>query len=246
MPRFFMDNIHAESSTVVITGRDAEHIKVLRMRPGEALTVCDGKGTDLKCVLVRSDGKTAYADVVEAVPSGGEAATAVHIYAGLPKGERTDFVVQKCTELGAADITLFHCSRCVVRLDPKKGAAGKLERWQRIAEEAAKQSGRGIIPRVRYLDSYPAMLEEAMQADLKLFLYETGDRVSMQSVIRQALPCKSAAIITGPEGGFEPEEAQLAEERGFSVCSMGPRILRCETAPLIPLTAILYETGDLD
>jgi len=241
-----MENVNVESPTVVITGRDAEHIKILRMRPGEALTICDGNGTDLHCTLVSSDGKTAYADVVEVVPSVAEANVAVHVYAGLAKGERTDFVVQKCTELGAASITLFHCDRCVVRLDPKKGAASKLERWQRIAEEAAKQSGRGIIPQVQYVDHYAAMLEQAAQSELKLFLYETGDRVSMQSAIRQALPCKTAAIITGPEGGFEPEEAQLARENGFDVCAMGPRILRCETAPLIPLTAILYETGNLD
>lgn len=246
MPRFFIDNVNPDASSLVITGRDAEHIKVLRMRPGESLTVCDGKGTDLQCVLTASDGKTAYADVVRVVPSAGEPSVAVHIYAGLAKGERTDFVVQKCTELGATDITLFRCDRCVVRLDPKKGAQSKLERWQRIAEEAAKQSGRGIIPRVHYMDSYEEMLQTAGQWDLKLFLYETGDRISMRSAISQAEGCRTAAVITGPEGGFTEEEAALARQAGFAVCAMGSRILRCETAPLIPLTAILYETGNLN
>lgn len=246
MPRFFMDSMDPNASSIVITGRDAEHMKVLRMRPGESLTVCDGNGTDWNCVLVSNDGKTAYADVMDIQPSRSEPSVAVHIYAGLAKGERTDLVVQKCTELGAADITLFRCERCVVRLDPKKGADKKLERWQRIAEEAAKQSGRGIIPRVRYLDRYEDMLEEASASDLKLFLYETGDRISMSAAIRQAEDCRSASVITGPEGGFEPEEAALARARGFAVCAMGPRILRCETAPLIPLTAILYESGNLD
>lgn len=246
MPRFFMEHVDIGSPTVVITGRDAEHIKVLRMRPGEALTICNGKGTDLHCTLVSSDGKTAYADVQEAVPNASEASLPIHIYAGLAKGDRVDYIVQKCTELGAHDITFFHSARCIVRLDPKKGAAAKLDRLQRIAEEAAKQSGRGIIPQVRYLDSYEAMVEEAAQSDLKLFLYETGDRISMQDAIRQVTIPRSAAIITGPEGGFEAEEAGLAREKGCSVCAMGPRILRCETAPLIPLTAILYETGNLN
>lgn len=246
MPRFFIDTVDTAASSLVITGRDAEHIKVLRMRPGEALTVCDGKGTDLHCTLVSSDGKTAYVDVVEAVPSKSEAAVRVRIYAGLAKGDRVDYVAQKCTELGAEEIVFFNCDRCVVRLDPKKGADKKVERWQRIAEEAAKQSGRGIIPTVRYLDSYKDMLEEASAADLKLFLYETGDRISMQQAIRAALPCSTAAVITGPEGGFTSEEADLARAQGFAVCAMGPRILRCETAPLIPLTAILYESGDLN
>lgn len=246
MPRFFIETINPESTSVVITGRDAEHIKVLRMRPGETLTLCDGKGTELHCVLTQSDGKTAYAEVTEVCPSVSESTVPVHIYAGLAKGDRVDYVVQKCTELGAHDITFFHSERCIVRLDPKKGADTKLTRLQRIAEEAAKQSGRGIVPKVRYLDSYDAMLETAGQAALKLFLYETGERGSMRSVIQQAQPIESAAIVTGPEGGFTPEEAQQARKKGFSVCTMGPRILRCETAPLIPLAAVLYETGNLD
>ena len=148
--------------------------------------------------------------------------------------------------MGAEEIVFFNCDRCVVRLDPKKGADKKVERWQRIAEEAAKQSGRGIIPTVRYIDSFREMLREAAESQLKLFMYETGDRISMQQAIRSALPCTTAAVICGPEGGFTAEEAELARSEGFAVCAMGPRILRCETAPLIPLTAILYETANLD
>lgn len=246
MPRFFIEHIDPESSSIVITGRDAEHIKVLRMRPGESLTVCNGKGIDLHCKLTASDGKTAYADVVEVTLSKSEASVKVRIYAGLAKGDRVDYVTQKCTEMGAEEIVFFHSERCVVRLDPKKGADKKVERWQRIAEEAAKQSGRGMIPTVRYIDNFQQMLEEAGTNELKLFMYETGDRVSMQQAIRAALPCSAAAVICGPEGGFTAEEAELAREAGFAVCAMGPRILRCETAPLIPLTAILYETANLD
>lgn len=246
MARFFVDSIAPAGTSAVITGRDAEHIKVLRMRPGEQFTLCDGAGTEALCVLTDGGGKTAYADVLEVRPVTSEAAVPVHIYAGLAKGDRVDYTVQKCTELGAHDITFFHSGRCIVRLDPKKGADAKLTRLQRIAEEAAKQSGRGIIPRVRYLDSYAAMLEEAAQWELKLFLYETGDRASLRSAIREAGGFTSAAVVTGPEGGFTPEEAELARQRGFAVCAMGPRILRCETAPLIPLTAVLYETGNLD
>ncbi len=246
MPRFFIDHVDTTAKTLVITGRDAEHIKVLRMRPGEALTVCDGKGTDLHCTLVSSDGKTAYADVIEVTHSKTEASVKVCIYAGLAKGDRVDYVAQKCTELGAHEIVFFNCTRCVVRMDPKKGADKKVERLQRIAEEAAKQSGRGIIPKVRYLDRFEDVLAEAAADQLRLFLYETGDRISMQQAIRAALPCSAAAVITGPEGGFTPEEAEAARRAGFAVCAMGPRILRCETAPLIPLTAILYESGDLN
>ncbi|MBR5617682.1 MAG: RsmE family RNA methyltransferase, partial [Oscillospiraceae bacterium] len=161
----------------------------------------NGKGTDLHCTLTGSDGKTAYADVVEVTPSRSEASVKVRIYAGLAKGDRVDYVAQKCTEMGAEEIVFFNCDRCVVRLDPKKGADKKVERWQRIAEEAAKQSGRGIIPTVRYIDSYKEMLAEASANELKLFMYETGDRISMQQANRSALPCTTAAVICGPEGG---------------------------------------------
>lgn len=246
MARFFVEAIDPTASSAVITGRDAEHIKVLRMRPGEQLTLCDGKGTEALCVLTESGKAAAYADVLEVRPCVSESTVPVHIFAGLAKGDRVDYVVQKCTELGAHDITLFHSQRCIVRLDPKKGADAKLTRLRRIAEEAAKQSGRGIIPQVRYLDSFGAMLEQAGESRLKLFLYETGERTSLRDAVRTALPFESAAIVTGPEGGFTPEEAQAARAAGFAVCAMGPRILRCETAPLIPLTAVLYETGNLD
>lgn len=245
MPRFFIEHVDIDSKSLVITGRDAEHIKVLRMRPGEALTVCNGKGIDMHCTLTGSDGKTAYADVVEVVPSKSEASVKVRIYAGLAKGDRVDYVTQKCTEMGAEEIVFFNCDRCVVRLDPKKGADKKVERWQRIAEEAAKQSGRGIIPQVRAVGSFAEALDIAIKTDLPLFMYETGERVELKDAIESAGKISSAAIITGPEGGFEKYEADMAAAVGIKLCAMGPRILRCETAPVAALTALMYATGNM-
>ena len=122
------------------------------------------------------------------------------VFAGLPKGERSDFLVQKCTEAGASEIVFFSCTRCVAKaVNMEK----KLERWQRIAEEAAKQSGRGIIPQVRYEADFVAVLNDALQTDLPLFMYETGERETIRDAIEHtASPIASAAIITGPEGGF--------------------------------------------
>ena len=243
MPRFFMAGTNIKGGMAIMTGRDAEHVHVLRLRPGEDMIICDGQGTDYKCRLVKADKEQVEAEVVEVVRCPAEPSVKVTVLCGLPKGDKTDYIIQKCVEAGAYEILFFQSSRCVAKPEkPEK----KLERWQRIAEEAAKQSGRGIIPRVRYLDDYAAMLDEAARCHLKLFLYETGDRVSLRSAIRAALPAESAAVVTGPEGGFTPEEADAARAAGFAVCAMGPRILRCETAPLIPLTAILYETGNLD
>ena len=121
----------------------------------------------------------------------------------------------------------------------------KLERWQRIAEEAAKQSGRGIIPTVGYLDDYGEVLNRAVHRDLGLFMYETGERTTIREAVERAPEVNTAAIITGPEGGFEPFEAELARRVGLNICSMGERILRCETAPVVALTALMYGTGNL-
>ena len=123
--------------------------------------------------------------------------------------------------------------------------AKKLERWRRSALEAAMQSGRGAIPKVYYLEDFGQVLDKAVKCDIGLFLYETGDCVTMKEAIERKPEAKTAALITGPEGGFEPFEAELARQVGLDVCAMGPRILRCETAPMAALTALMYATGNL-
>ncbi|MGI6013199.1 MAG: RsmE family RNA methyltransferase [Oscillospiraceae bacterium] len=245
MPRFFIPNNQISETVAVISGRDADHIKVLRMKLGEPLVVCDGAGTDYHCQLSKLGNGFVEATIEQRIPSPAEASVQVTIFSAFSKGERPDFVVQKCTELGATAITFFPSDRCISRPDGKS-LDKKLTRWQRIAEEAAKQSGRGLIPAVQAVDSYQAALDCAKKADLSLFMYETGDRIAMRDVITQAGTIQSCSIVTGPEGGFEPYEADLAVEMGFHCCSMGPRILRCETAPLCGLTAVLYATGNLD
>ena len=127
-----------------------------------------------------------------------------------------------------------------------EGVAQKLERWNRISEEAAKQSGRGIIPEVRWIDSFVEALDAAKQQEDAFFLYETGERESLRSALKGAEKLGSAALITGPEGGFEPYEADMARKIGLHICSMGARILRCETAPVVALTALMYESGNLE
>lgn len=245
MPRFFMAGGNFSGGTVLITGADAEHAKVLRLKIGDKIVVCDGDKTDNHCTVRRITPDEVEAEVVESVPCPAEPSVRCTILAGLPKqGERSDFIVQKCTESGASEIVFFVSHRCVARPD-EKGLEKKLARWQRIAEEAAKQSGRGIIPTVSAVGSFAEALDIAAKTELPLFMYETGERVELREAIEQAGPVASAAILTGPEGGFEPFEAELARKIGFRVCAMGPRILRCETAPLAALTALMYATGNL-
>ena len=228
--------------TAILKGRDAEHVYVLRLRPGEDMIICDGQGTDYKCRLVRADREEAECEVVEVVPCPAEPSLKVTVLCGLPKGDRTDYIIQKCVEAGAEEILFFHSSRCVAKPDtPEK----KLERWRRISEEAAKQSGRGIIPRVDWCGEFADALNTAAHRDLGLFMYETGEREKLDEVLSQHRDARTAAIVTGPEGGFEPFEAKLAQICGLHVCSMGERILRCETAPVVALTAAMYASGNL-
>lgn len=242
MAKFFMAGTNLMGGTAIIRGRDAEHIRVLRMKPGEDVIICDGTGKDYKCRLVKVAEHESEAEVLEVVPCPAEPSVNALVLAGLPKGERADFLVQKCTEAGAAEIVFFNCTRCVAKaVNMEK----KLERWQRIAEEAAKQSGRGIIPTVGFLDDYGEVLNRAVHRDLGLFMYETGERITIREAVQQAPDARTAAIITGPEGGFEPFEAELARKVGLNICSMGERILRCETAPVVALTALMYGTGNL-
>ncbi|MBO5496861.1 MAG: 16S rRNA (uracil(1498)-N(3))-methyltransferase [Oscillospiraceae bacterium] len=242
MPRFFIAGTNLLGGTAIIRGRDAEHVRVLRLKPGEDMILCDGQGTDYKCRLVYADKEQAEAEVIEVRPCPAEPSVKVTMLCALPKGDKTDYIIQKCVEAGACEIGFFSSARCVAKpAEPER----KVERWQRIAEEAAKQSGRGIIPQVSWVGDYTAALDTAVKKELGLFMYETGEREALNAVLEASREVKSIAFITGPEGGFEPFEADLARVCGLHVCSMGERILRCETAPVVALTAAMYATGNL-
>ena len=242
MPRFFMAGTNILGGMAIMKGRDAEHVHVLRMRPGEDMIICDGQGTDYKCRLVKADKEQFEAEVIEVVRCPAEPSVKVTVLCGLPKGDKTDYIIQKCVEAGAYEILFFSSSRCIAKLGNEEK---KLERWQRIAEEAAKQSGRGIIPQVGWAGELADAFDVAVKKDVGLFMYETGEREAMGDVLEANKSVSTAAIVTGPEGGFAPFEAELAKIVGLHLCSMGERILRCETAPVVALTAAMYATGNL-
>ncbi|MBR6208128.1 MAG: 16S rRNA (uracil(1498)-N(3))-methyltransferase [Oscillospiraceae bacterium] len=245
MPRFFLNGGSTiQGGTAFILGEDAEHVRVLRLRVGDRLVICDGKGKDFHCSIKNLAPKEVEAEVFEVVPCKGEPSVKALILCGLPKGDKAEYIIQKCTEAGASEIWFFQSHRCVAKLHGD--ADKKVSRWQRIAEEAAKQSGRGIIPTIGYLPDIAEAFNKAKETDLPLFLYETGERKSLKETIESAQELRSAAILTGPEGGFEPFEAELAAMMGLPLCSMGPRIFRCETAPVAALSALMYATGNMD
>ena len=246
MPRFFVAGANLSGGVAVLQGEDAEHVKVLRMRVGEHLVLCDGAGTDYACRLTRVGDDAAWAEVLGAAPSQAEPTVRVTVCAAMPKGDKAEAIVQKCTEAGAAGILFFFSARCVAH--PKEEAMQKrLTRLRRVAEEAAKQSGRGIVPAVSAAEDLAGAISAALKTELPLLMYETGDdRQPLRAVLHAAGEFRSCAVVTGPEGGFAPHEAELCRAAGLKICSMGPRILRCETAPLVALTAVMVETGNLE
>ena len=242
MPRFFVDNICPTDRFLVLEGENAAHAKVLRLKNGEAVTVCDGKGTDYACkVSDVSDGRISLV-IHSADASKSEPRVEATVYLGFAKADKLEHVIQKATELGAARVVAFPCARCVSRPD-EKSLAKKLERWQKIAASAAEQSGRGRVPEAKVLPSFSAMLAEAAKAELPVLFYENEHSRTFRTAIERG-SFASAALVTGPEGGFEAAEVAQAEAAGLLICTLGSRILRCETAPLCALSALMYAAGE--
>ena len=175
-------------------------------------------------------------------PSDTEAAVQVSVYMAFPKADKLEHVIQKATELGAYEIVAFPSARCVSKPD-EKSLKKKLERWQKIAASAAEQSGRGRIPKVLTLPSYKAALERAAKADKAILFYE-NERATTLRMALEAGEYRTVSLLSGPEGGLEAGEVELAMNAGLQVCTLGKRILRCETAPLCGLSAVMYDAGE--
>lgn len=242
MPKFFLPPEEIQDNFIILTGEQYNHAKVLRLKNGDAVTICDGIGTDYCCTVSDiSDGQIHLA-VYAKNRSAAEPAVQTSIYMAFAKSDKFEHVIQKATELGVSELIAFPSARCVSRPD-EKSLKKKLERWQKIAASAAEQSGRGRIPKVRALPSYAAALEEAANAELSVLFYENETGHTFRAAINSK-PFRTAALLTGPEGGLEAAEVAAAEDAGLQICTLGTRILRCETAPLCALSALMYATGE--
>lgn len=241
MPRFFTQTINPEGGA--ITGDDAKHIaRVLRMKVGEPLTVCDTKGCDYDCMIEALDEHQVQLQVQKVYPSESEPTVRVHLYQAMPKSDKLELIVQKAVELGVDSITPVMTRRCVSKPD-QKSMAKKLERYNRIALEAAKQSGRGKVPQVLPMLELSDALREMQKTSCAILFYENATAPARR-VIGQA--GEEIAVLIGAEGGFDEEEVLQAQEAGCHVLSLGKRILRCETAPLAALSIIMFETGNME
>ena len=245
LPRFFVPVDEISQDRIEITGADARHIsKVLRMRIGDELTVCDGHGWDYQCCIGEFLNDRVLLEVCSKALCRAEPDVQITLYMAIPKGDKLDYVIQKSVELGVHRIMPFHAARCVAKVHAKD-ADRKRERWQRIAYEAAKQCGRGLIPEVGGPIGFEEMLESARGSQLPLFFYECEEDNGLKTILNRAGKFDTASIVIGPEGGFSLDEVDRARVAGMQSASLGKRILRCETAPGCALAAILYHTDNL-
>lgn len=251
MPRFFVSKEQIRDGFVLIDGEDANHIsRSLRMKTGDAITVSDGTGTEYDCILDEFTADTVCARVTDTHPSDREPPFRAHLYQALPKGEKLDLIIQKAVECGVYDVTPFESEYCVVRMKAD-AEEKKTARRQRIALEAAKQCGRGIIPHVYQTVSFSEMMARAKVADIPLFCYEGQGTVSLRTCLKEAFTrfaenhpdrVPEIAIVIGSEGGFSGNEAESARKSGLIPVGLGPRILRTETASGMVLSCLIYET----
>ena len=239
MTRFFVSPEELGSDNIQLVGENASHAKVLRLKAGEQVLVCDGEGKECLCSVQDSNWNL---EVLERRESVSEPGVRVSVYMAFPKADKLEHVIQKATELGVYEIVAFPSARCVSKPD-EKSLKKKLERWQKIAASAAEQSGRGRIPQVVILPSFAEALKRGAQTDLPMMFYENEQATTLHMALN-AGEWKSAALLTGPEGGLEEKEVKQAMENGWKVCTLGKRILRCETAPLCALSAVMYAAGE--
>jgi 16S rRNA (uracil1498-N3)-methyltransferase len=242
MTKFFVEPAQLAQQNPALTGENAKHAKVLRLKAGEEVLICDGEGNECLCAVETVTDAEITLAVKQRRVSETEARVRVSVYMAFPKADKLEHVIQKATELGAYEIVAFPSGRCISKPDDKS-LAKKVERWQKIAASAAEQSGRGRIPKVLTLPSYKAALERAAQADKALLFYE-NERATTLRMALEAGPYETVSLLTGPEGGLEEKEVQQALDAGLSVCTLGKRILRCETAPLCALSAVMYDAGE--
>ena len=242
MTRFFVTPEELQPDFLVLTGENAQHAKVLRLKNGEEILVCDGAGRECLCTVSDVSPGQIGLVVQKRRESETEACVRVSVYMAFSKGDKLEHVIQKATELGAFEVVAFPSARCVSRPDDKS-LKKKLERWQKIAASAAEQSGRGRIPEVLVMGSFAEALSRAAEADKALMFYENEHATTLKMALEQG-EFETVSLLTGPEGGLDMVEVNQAREAGLQVCTLGKRILRCETAPLCALSAVMYAAGE--
>lgn len=249
MYKFFVKNNQIEDKKIKIMGEDVNHIKnVLRLQEEDIIQVCNSDTSKSYITkIIELNNENIVVESLEECKETTEANVSIHIFQGLPKQEKMETIIQKATEIGVSDITPVKMERCVVKLD-EKTASKKIERWQKIAEVAAKQSKRDKIPRVHSCINLKSLYEKLQEYDIVIMAYEEERETSIKQILTN-LPHEKElkiAVIVGPEGGIAKEEVDLLSELpNIKVVTLGKRILRTETAPLVLASVIMYEFDEM-
>ena len=251
MPKFFVKNNQINDNKVIILGEDVNHIKnVLRYKIDDDIEICDkDKEKTYLCKILEIDNLKIICNILKKQDIQKEANIDITIFQGLPKAEKMELIIQKTTELGVREITPVKMERCVVKLD-EKGENKKIERWQKIAEMAAKQSGRDTITKINNVININSICNLLSKYDIVLVAYENETEASsLRKEIEDLKKLKKEnlkiGIIIGPEGGFEVKEIDTLKKEGVKSISLGKRILRTETAPIVITSILMYELGDM-
>jgi len=238
--RFFVDSSCIKGDFVTLLDKDSNHIKnVLRLSKGEEIIVCDGNSTDYICEIYSME-KEVLLKINTSYPTETEPPLKITLFQGLPKSDKLEYIIQKCVELGVSEIVPVQTKRSVVKI---KDSSKKQERWQKISDEACKQCIRGIIPKVHSPVLFKDMFKYIKEDSLSICAYENEKSNSLKSLLKSNTS-KNINIFIGPEGGIDEEEISILKENKFNIITLGPRILRTETAPLALVSALMYESGD--
>lgn len=246
MPKFFVTNEQIQNKEVIIQGEDVNHIKnVLRKKIEDEITVCNVDiSKDYLCQITKIEEKVIRCNLLEKLENNSESNIKVTILQGLPKADKMEWIIQKAVELGVYDIIPIEMKRCVVKLT-EKDKIKKIQRWQKIAEVASKQSGRNIIPKINPIKSIKNICNLSQEYDIVIVAYENERenqlRHELQKVKAKQKEDLKIAILIGPEGGIDKEEINLLKEQGAKIVTLGNRILRTETVALTILSIIMYE-----
>ena len=239
MPRFFVEPENVKNNIITLYGDDAGHIsRVLRSKSGEMLTVCDGTGNDYEAEIIEISEKEVKLEIKETHFTESESAVKITLYQGLPKGDKMELIIQKCVELGVYKIVPVNTERCIVKLDKNKERK-KIDRWQKISESAAKQSGRGIVPEIGQVMSFKEAVKEAVTLSGAMIPYELEQERGLK-VFLDNFKGETMGIFIGPEGGFAADEIQTALDAGILPVTLGKRILRTETAGMTAIANSLF------
>ncbi len=239
MPRFFVQSSAITNDTITVIGSDASHIsRSLRMKVGESVTVCDMQRTEYRCCIETVGSDTVTLRILSASQSRNEPPYYAKLYMALPKADKMEFVIQKAVEMGVSEIIPFRSERSVVKLD-EAGGEKKRQRWQKIADSAAGQCGRGILPTVSTPLDFDTALANALKDDLAFVCYEGEEACQLPVLLsKYPLPPRTVSFFVGAEGGISTEEIAKFQKAQIPSVGLGRRILRCETAPLFVLSCL--------